>query len=225
MSAQLLLELLPPPAPTFDNFVCGGNAEVVRALQAVAAGAGAERIVFVWGAPGSGRSHLLQACAAAARERGAAAACRRGGESEPWPAAADLLALDDAHRCDAGQQAALFSRLVGARDGDGVLVASGPAAPAALPLREDVRTRLASGWVFRVRPLSDEEKLAALTARAAQRGFDLPPEAARYLLNRCPRDLPTLLAWLDRLDRHSLERQRPVTVRLLQELLGAADGR
>ncbi|HSO08345.1 MAG TPA: DnaA regulatory inactivator Hda, partial [Pelomicrobium sp.] len=133
-----------------------------------------------------------------------------------------LLAIDDVERCDDAEQAALFSRLIAAREGEGVVVAAGSVAPAGLPLRADVRTRLASGWVFQVHPLSDDEKLAALSARAATRGFDLPAEAARYLLARCPRDLPTLLAWLDRLDRRSLERQRPVTVRLLRELLGDA---
>ncbi|HSO05843.1 MAG TPA: DnaA/Hda family protein, partial [Pelomicrobium sp.] len=67
MTDQLLLELLPPPAPAFDNFVAGANAEVLHALEAVGSGAAAEPIVFLWGPPGSGRSHLLQASVAAAR--------------------------------------------------------------------------------------------------------------------------------------------------------------
>jgi DnaA family protein len=87
-------------------------------------------------------------------------------------------------------------------------------------LREDVATRLGSGLVFEVHPLSDEEKIEALKARARERGFTLPQEAARYLLTRSPRDLASLFAALDRLDLRSIERHRPVTVRLLKEVLG-----
>jgi DnaA family protein len=221
MQDQLLLELLPPPAPAFDNFVAGGNAEVLHALQALANGAAGERIVFLWGAAGSGRSHLLRACIAASRARGEAAEYRAGDTAaETWPPPGALLALDDVESFDGSRQAALFSRLIAARDGAGAVLVAGSVAPSGLALREDVRTRLASGWVFQVHLLGDDEKLAALTARAAERGFELPPDAARYLLTRCPRDLPNLLAWLDRLDRRSLERQRPVTVRLLKDLLG-----
>ncbi|MFZ5555723.1 MAG: DnaA regulatory inactivator Hda [Pseudomonadota bacterium] len=223
MQDQLLLELLPPPAPAFDNFVAGGNAEVLHALRALADGSSGERIVFLWGASGSGRSHLLQACVAAARARGRDAAYCRGSDAPAaWPAPGALLALDELEQCDAAAQAALFTRLVTTREGDGAVVAAGDVAPAGLTLREDVRTRLGSGWVFQVHPLRDDEKVAALAARAAERGFELPPDAARHLLTRCPRDLPNLLAWLDRLDRSSLERQRPVSVRLLKELLDGA---
>lgn len=225
MSSQLLLELLPPPAPAFDNFVAGGNGETLRALQALAAGDAGEAILYLWGVPASGRSHLLRACVDAARALGRPAAYRAcDADPASWPESDALLALDDVERCAAGAQAALFTRLRAAREGAGPVLAAGNAAPAALDLREDVRTRLGSGWVFQVRPLSEDEKLAALAARAAQRGFRLPPDAAAYLLARCPRDLSSLLAWLDRLDRRSLERQRPVSVRLLRELLGGDAG-
>jgi DnaA family protein len=44
-------------------------------------------------------------------------------------------------------------------------------------------------------------------------------DVARYLLTRSDRDLRTLLATLDRLDRSSLERHRPLTIALLREVL------
>ena len=58
---QLALELASPPAPTLANFVTGGNAEVLAALRALVAGAACERFIYLWGASGSGRSHLLLA--------------------------------------------------------------------------------------------------------------------------------------------------------------------
>ena len=58
---QLVLEIAPPRAPTLDNFVAGDNAELLAHLRAMAGGASAESMVYLWGDAGCGRSHLLQA--------------------------------------------------------------------------------------------------------------------------------------------------------------------
>ncbi|HWL28678.1 MAG TPA: DnaA regulatory inactivator Hda, partial [Burkholderiaceae bacterium] len=60
MTQQLILELLPPSPPTLDNFVAGDNAAAIDALRRSEGG----RAVYLWGAPGVGRSHLLRAAAA-----------------------------------------------------------------------------------------------------------------------------------------------------------------
>ena len=54
------------------------------------------------------------------------------------------------------------------------------------------------------------------------RGFALSDEVAAYLLSRLPRDLPTLNRVIELLDRHSLARQRPLTVPLAREALALA---
>ena len=53
---QLPLEISPPAAPSLDNFVAGANAEALAAVRSLAAGRLREAIVYVWGAPGSGRT-------------------------------------------------------------------------------------------------------------------------------------------------------------------------
>ena len=91
-----------------------------------------------------------------------------------------------------------------------------------LELREDLVTRLAWGLVYQLHALTDEEKARALAERATSRGFRLRREVADFLLTRARRDLPSLLAMLDALDRYSLETKRPITVPLARELLSAA---
>jgi DnaA family protein len=86
-------------------------------------------------------------------------------------------------------------------------------------LRADVVTRLAWGLVYEVHALTDPEKAQALAAQAAARGFRLQPEAVQYLLTHARRDMRTLIATVDALDRYSLEAKRPVTLALLRELL------
>ena len=60
---QLALDLLQPLQPSLDNFVAGRNAEALAALRALVEGRLGERIVYLWGVQGSGRSHLLAALA------------------------------------------------------------------------------------------------------------------------------------------------------------------
>ena len=67
--------------------------------------------------------------------------------------------------------------------------------------------------------LADAEKALYLRNEASRRGFALSDEVVWYLLNHLPRDLGRLHAILDRLDQHSLARQRAVTLPLVRELL------
>ena len=85
-----------------------------------------------------------------------------------------------------------------------------------MPIRRDLATRLATGLTYRVLPLTDAEKRAALAAHAAARGFALSDEVAAYLLTHARRDMGSLMAALDALDRYSLETGRPITVPLLK---------
>lgn len=195
---QLPLEISPRPEPRFDNFVPGANREAIEAVRALAAGTLAECIVYLWGEPGSGRSHLLRA---AAHENPA------------------LLTVDDVERLDPERQQALFAAINEARGGRGAVLAAGAAPPAGLALREDLRTRLAWGLVYQLRRLSDEEKRSHLRAAARARGLELAEDVADYLLARMPRDLASLNAVLDRLDRLSLAKQRPLTIPLVREAL------
>jgi DnaA family protein len=198
---QLPLEISPPAAPSLDNFVAGANGEALAAVRALAAGSLREAIVYLWGARGSGRTHLLRAAA----------------HANP-----SLVAADDVESLDAGAQQALFNAINAAREGGPGVIAAGPAAPAGLALREDVRTRLAWGLVYQLHPPSDAEKAAHLRADAARRGLRLPEEVLAYLLTHLPRDLASLNAVLDALDRYSLASQRPLTLPLVREALHKA---
>jgi DnaA family protein len=218
---QLVLDIAPTPTPTLDNFVPGRNGELVGALDALANNAGNERFIYLWGAAGSGRSHLLRAVIDTARRHGGHTAWFDANTVAFEVAENTLSAVDDVHLLGAEAQIALFNLHNCIRGGSGALVASGNAAPAQLALRADLVTRLASGLVYQVHGLNDEEKWAALRRHADARGFQLSPEVAGYLLRHARRDMPSLLALLDALDRYSLETKRAITVPLLRELLSA----
>jgi len=191
---QLPLGLSQGAEPAFDNFIAGRNAEALARVRALAAGTLGERIVYLWGEPGSGRSHLLHAAARAN------------------PA---LVIADDVEALDAGGQQALF---VAINEG-GAVLAAGAKPPARLGLRADLATRLAWGLVYQLVALGDEDKARHLKSVAAERGLQLSNDIVGYLLTRLPRDMRSLQAVMEVLDRYSLMRKRPLTLPLVKEAL------
>lgn len=193
---QLLLNIQPPAAPGFDNFIIGQNHEALNSLKTVLAGQAPTPFMFLWGAPGSGKTHLLLA----AQAMGAHIA-------------------DDVHTLDADSQIILFDTFNHIKAEGGMLVTAGNHAPTQMGLRDDLATRLAWGLVYQLHPLSDNEKADALRAHAQDRGMKLPDEVIAYCLKYLRRDLPTLMAVLDALDKWSLTTKKPVTVPLLKKML------
>lgn len=221
---QLAFDFPVTIAPAFDNFVVGRNAELVQHLRELARSREVERSLYLWGACGSGRTHLLRASVAAFEAAGAQAAyisCTPETALSETLHHLDLVALDDVQQLGDAAQVSLFSLYNALRASGGALVASGDMAPTRLPLRADVVTRLAWGLVYEVHGLTDLEKAQALAEYTAVRGFTLHADVSKYLLTHARRDMPALLALLDALDRYSLECKRPVSVPLLRELLAA----
>jgi DnaA family protein len=225
MNQQLILDLLPPSPPSLENFVAGQNAAALDALAHCSPG----RAIYLWGAPGAGRTHLLRA-------RGGAPGSLYAGPGEQAGqlmavATADtppyrLVAIDNIELMDDAGQAALFAlynrwREVASTQEAFALVLAGDRAPLAMPLREDLRTRLGWDLVYRLELLSDDERAQALETRAAERGLRLAPEVVSWILTHYSRDMRLLSALLDALDRYSIEKKRAITLPLLKDLLAS----
>lgn len=221
MIQQFVLDLTRPDSPSFDNFVAGDNREPIAALRAVAAGSSRENGILLWGAPGAGKSHLLRAASSFARPVRPVVLCATPRDvpsiAEVPPSA--LVIVDALDSADAVDQARLFTLLNQLPTSGGQWLAAAAAPPAALALRDDLRTRVALGLVFEVVPLADIDKSVALAAYARERGFRLSDDVIGYLLIHGRRDMPTLVATLAALDRHSLATQRAITVPMLRDWL------
>lgn len=215
---QLVLNIRRDAPPSFDNFVAGANQELIAALRASILG---ESHLYLWGAPSSGRSHLLHASVAEARAAGRPVVyLPASAVSDSLPDTVDaLLACDDVDRLTEEAQVALFNAFNRALTRRQTLLLTGPCAPRALTLREDLRTRIGQCLIYEVQPLDDASRAAILAGQAQRRGLRMSEEVLDYLLRHGRRDLPSLLATLDALDHASLERKRPVTLPLLRELM------
>ena len=209
---QLILDLLPASPPSLDNFVTGGNAETMTTFTGWLAGERADTSFCLWGETGCGRSHLLQASTFSYVD------ASRDPALVNAPAS-DELAVDHVDALNEAGQIALFNHFNRLKMSGGRLLTTASQPPAHLKLREDLRTRLGSGLIYRLHPLSESEKAEALAAQAKERALKLSPESIDYLLRHAPRDMRTLSAFIVALDRYTLEHKRAVTLPLLRELL------
>lgn len=223
--AQLPLALALEDHASFETFVGAANSTALEHVRALAEGG--RDTVWLWGAPGSGKSHLLQAACRAAT------AAERRAMYVALPAASpailadlehvDLLALDDVHTI-AGElewEQPLFVILNAflSRDGALLLAANAPAAQCGFSLR-DLASRGAGAVTYRLAPLGDAERAEALQLHAEARGLELDLAAAEFLLKRVARDMSALTKWLARLDRASMSAQRRLTIPFIREQLG-----
>lgn len=216
---QLLLNLKLDWIPTLDNYVVGNNQELISRLRALA-DPRCPDTVYLWGSEGCGKSHLSTALANLAGSRRKALALNGLVTPDEIVAATGaLLLIDDVQNLSAEAQIGLFRLFNASRRMGLSLLLTGPCPPLQLALREDLRTRIGQCLIYEIQSLTDDEKKAALHRHALHRGMRLDDAVVDYLLRHGRRDLPSLMAMLDALDRTSLEQKRQATVPLLRELM------
>lgn len=229
---QLPLALALHGQPGFNNFFPGRNQELVARLRALAHSerpAALAPLLFIWGAPAVGKTHLLQATARQTRRRSAFVPLDAPGLT---PAVLDELERADLVCIDALERIAgahawelalfnLYERSVAerAQGRGGALIIAARANPRTLAFAlPDLATRLSQGLTYELHDLQDADKRAVLCRRARERGLDLPAAVADYLLARYARDMHALMDLLDRIDRAALVHRRRLTVPFIRSL-------
>ena len=219
---QLTLDIGLARAPSLASFLAGPSEAAWKHLQLWAGNPTRSPVpTYLWGASGSGKTHLLKAVEESLREQGASAGWLDPSMAEPpgfderWA----VVLMDEVHLYSAVQQHAAFSWFVQAQALQRGVLAAGLLPPAHLKLREDLRTRLGWGHVFQLHVLSEPERRSVLRQAADARGVFLSDEVMDFILHRFSRDLGSLMQLLDHLDAYALQAQRAITIPLIKAML------
>ncbi len=248
MKAQLPLRFELRDDYRLDTFVPGTNGALCARLLALgsAANTGSDAgsdnrlgdMLWLYGAQGSGKTHLLQATVAElaparlastdhyeiayfpARQIAVADAVDALEGSERYA----LLCIDDVD-CWLGVAAVeqeLVRRYQERRQAGLHLLLSANRPPGEYAMAvADWASRARGAEVFRLAELSDDDKLAVLEARASRLGLVLGGATSTYLLRHGPRSLPAMLDVLAQADKLAMAEQRNLTVPLLKKVLQA----
>lgn len=231
LGPQLPLALRAPADQRLDRYLRAPEGLLVQ-LQALA-NSDVVDALYLQGTGATGKTHLLLGACTLATTQGKQAAYlplanvrgRLRVASEGLDA--DLVAVDDVdaiagHRDD---EVALFDLHNRLRDAGRSVLYAASTGPDALPLvLPDLRSRLSQCTRWSLPVLDDGARAELLRQRAAARGLDFEDAALDWMLRRCSRDLGTLTAVFERLDRASLAAQRRLTVPFLRQVLGAGAG-
>ena len=227
---QLPLEVGLADYARFESYFAGPNAAVLHALTETAT-VKSRAVIWLSGAEGVGKTHLLQACVNAANDGGYRSAyLPLGPDSSLEPevmdgmGVLDVICVDDVDNVagSAEWERQLFLLFESVRAGGKRLVMSASQAPAHCSFDlPDLVSRFSSAAAFRIRSLSDHDKLKALQLRANWRGFSLPDDVAGYLLKRVDRSTGSLFALLDRLDHEALVAKKKMSVAFVKSVLNA----
>jgi DnaA family protein len=210
---QLALDIRLRDDATFANYV--GKANLALNVE--------DNWTYIWGKPGSGKSHLLQAICHAHKDAIYLADLKMlSSEVLEDLSSISTICIDDIQDVlqDKQWEEALFHLLNAVKDQHKRLFVSADKPVQLLPFSlADLRSRLISATAIETDDLSDEQKLQVLTQRAHNRGFRLTDEVGRYILSRSSRDMRQLLSLLKQLEVETLRQGKRVTIPFVKQTL------
>jgi DnaA-homolog protein len=224
---QLPLGVRIPDRAVFESFLPARNQQAVEHARRIATG-DVQGAVWICGATGAGKTHLLQAVTACASETGRAGYIPLQELASLGPGVLEGLTqlecvcLDDLDKVvdKLEWEHPLFGLLRELQEKGARLVVAAKAPPALLTWKlPDLGSRFTAAAIYQLRVLNEAEQQEALQLRARLRGFELPDETSRWLFRRFPRDMRTLYELLDTLDEAALVAQRRLTVPFIRSVL------
>lgn len=231
VETQLTLRLSPQEIYRLDNFLFAKQ----ETKQALSLFCQLEQLDFLFlaGEQGTGKTHLLIACAEAVQQKGhrvayiAFSELIKTGSPDVLQAIeeADLICFDDIDAISGHKhwEEAVFHCFNRIHDKKRYLIASAQYTPSNIPIvLPDLCSRLATGLVYQLDTMNDDQKQQALKLQSASRGLRMSDEVAVYLLRHYGRDMPHLMDVLHSLDKASLEAKRKLTIPFIRQVLANA---
>lgn len=225
----------------FDNFVlCAGNKTAYHFARQLAEGDGTENLLYLYGATGSGKTHLMTAMANSICNQAGIATIpllsfkdidKIYGGSYPAEELSKLaekfqdapaLLMDDIHLIPDHDSVRIeIWQIFNDFYSTGKKIAiSGLYPPKELPhLDGHLSSRLLWGLVAKLDISGDDSLRMILQKLAEDRQIVVPGDVLDYLLIHLHRDIPSLLNALQLIHRHALSTKKKISLRQAKEAL------
>ena len=209
---------------TFETFYLGPNKSVVDSLRD-------EKNQLIWlaGLEGFGKTHLLHAFLNSHEHEYKKVLYLPMSESQDFTpdildnlAQYDLVAIDDIENIigDMTWEEQLLKFYEDLYSTSNKILITANDTPKGLDfLLPDLSSRFNLALIERLRPMNEDEMIKAILIHSKARGFDLPEDSAKYLINRAPRDVSVLVDMIKLLDYESLSMQRKLTIPFIKTVL------
>ena len=210
---------------TFETFFLGPNKSVVDSLRDKK-----NRLIWLAGLEGFGKTHLLNALLNSHENENKKALYLPMSESQVFTpdildnlGQYDLVAIDDIENIigDINWEEQLLKFYEDSYNTSNKILITANDTPKGLNfLLPDLSSRFNLALIERLRPMNEEETIEAILIHSKTRGFELPEDSAKYLINRAPRDVSALVDIIKLLDYESLSMQRKLTIPFIKTVLG-----
>lgn len=226
---QLSLNLEPKNEVSFASFCWGKHSPWRDNFLNLGTSQQKEHFFYVFGEPGSGKSHLLQACCNHIPSSQTAVYLSLKNYHEYGPLLLDgienqtLIAIDDIDFIckDSSWEEGLFHLINRVRQHpDKTIILAGRLAPNLMNFNlQDLKSRLHLGLVIKLIPPSDEQKKQIIKFFAQQRGIVLENNTLDYLMQHYDRSIHALMELVRTLDKASLAAKRKITIPFIKAAL------
>jgi DnaA family protein len=180
--------------------------------------------VYIYGASGQGKTHVLQGAVLKALEIDKNAVyidC-----SDPFPDyildfvdQIDFICFDNVHSILRENQEIFFDLYNRARQAQIFILVSGNTLPSDLEVMKDLKTRLSLAAVYKLEELNDELIMSVIDSQMSQRNLSVNSNVYEYLFKNYSRDLKLLLSTLNDLDKASLQAKKPISIPFVKKFL------
>lgn len=213
---QLLEELLTQDA-NFNRFVAMGNELALRCISN-----NVNNIMHIVGTEFSGKTHLLKSWVNQAKQNGDTVQyldCRL--DVQDLNPDIKFIAIDNIEEMSNEMQNSLFDLYNQVKlYNKAIYVLTSSTAPIeSLGLREDLATRIMSGFVIYLKSVEDQDLFVALKQYVKLECLNIGDIELKYLITHCTRNLGALIKLIQDLSLYGTAEKKPITLSLIKQYL------
>ena len=204
-----------------DNFL--GNRQLLDFITQLYVDKSSAEI-YVYGATGLGKTHLLQGTALRSLSKQQSAMYIDCYDSLPGHVLESIeqlnwISIDNINAINDNQQDLFFDLYNRAKRAKVSMLISGSDLPSKLDVMKDLKTRLGLATIFQLEELDDKLTMSVLNNQMSDRNLSIDSKVYEYLFKYYSRDVKVLLKAMDDLDKASLQAKQSITIPFVRKTL------